>query len=216
MSYQHIMTDELVALDLGEVGSSLSLFASEIRKIFPRCSFAWQNNGIGADQTILDVGGNLVVYHKNKSVAMGWVHVGSEYVDVKNPHSDDRDRVSKVTHYVGSRKVSNDSRTGSDHYVVKTGNPEVAIRNVKKYFVEYNAVEIAQLNKRNTQSMWRKTLSQMIEDTRRSREEICRAKYTSVPGGGTDPLVAELRVLADTGYKFVDAEFDEKVRALRS
>ena len=213
MSYQHIMTDELVALDLGEVGSSLSLFASEIRKIFPKCSFALMRNAQIRGMELVPNSRSLIVYHKNKSVAMGWVCVSDVITDI---NSSDTANEPITTYYVNSRKVSNDRYTGEQHYIVKTGNPEVAIRNVKKYFVEYNAVEIAQLNKRNTQSMWRKTLSQMIEDTRRSREEICRAKHTSVPGGGTDPLVAELRVLADTGYKFVDAEFDEKVRALLS
>jgi hypothetical protein len=212
MSYQHIMTDELVALDLGEIGSPLSLFASRIRKIFPRCSFAWQ-----------DSGGNLAVYHKNKPVAMGYVHVAPVYVDVSNPNTEytarkreQTDRVSKPIYYVSSRKVSNDSRTGSDHYVVKTGNPEVAIRNVKKYFVEYNAVEIAGIDRRHAQSLWRRTLTQMTEDIRRLREEVCRWNYSQGPGGGTDPLISELRMLADTGYKFVNAEFGEKVRALLS
>jgi hypothetical protein len=203
MSYRHTMTDELVALDLGEIGSPLSLFASRIRKIFPKCSFAWQ-----------DSSGNLAVYHKNKPVAMGYVHV----VPVKALPSSmtmQTDRVSKPIYYVGSRKVSNDSRTGSDHYVVRTGNPEVAIRNVKKYFVEYNAVEIAGIDRRHAQSLWRRTLTQMTEDTRRAREEVCRVEYSHTQAR-TDPLTSELRMLADTGYKFVNVEFGEKVRALLS
>ena len=210
MMYQHIITDKLVALDLGEVGSSLSLFASEIRKIFPKCSFA---PILCVSPALMPNSRSLIVYHKNRSVAMGWVGVS----DVIDESGFDTVNEPITTYYVNSRKVSNDRYTGEQHYIVKTGNPEVAIRNVKKYFVEYNAVEIAKLNKRNTWSLWRKTLSQMIEDTHRLREEVC---YAVVPGSSTsargwksDPLIAELRVLVDTGYKFVDAEFDEKVRA---
>ena len=208
MPYQHTMTDELVALDLGEIGSPLSLFASRIRKIFPRCSFAWQ-----------DSSGNLAVYHKNKPVAMGYVHVAPVKA-LPSSMTMQTDRVSKPIYYVGSRKVSNDSRTGSDHYVVKTGNPEVAIRNVKRYFVEYNAVEIAGIDRRHAQSLWRRTLTQMTEDKRRAREEVCRVEYSHAQEGRadlrTDPLISELRMLVDTGYKFVNAEFGEKVRALLS
>ena len=200
MAYLQTETTDLVEIgDLATANlhSHLRMFMIRVRDIFPLCSFAEVSRGIEDSERVY-------VYHKHKPLVMGWIGYG----DFRNSGGGD-------TYVVNSRKVSNGKYNDGtrNFFTVMSADIKVAMRNVSKYLIDYGPAELALIYSRDAHKLWGATCDSLTDDLRAAQSEITPSPYSRE---GISPLEAELQILVDAGYKFINPQFGECVNKFLS
>tara|TARA_R110000824_G_scaffold398024_1_gene601441 strand:+ start:126 stop:1046 length:921 start_codon:yes stop_codon:yes gene_type:complete len=201
MTYKLIKTADLVEIkDIpsANLHSHLRMFMIRVQKIFPLCSFAQRIVNQGKDTQM------VYVYHKHKPLVMGWIGYG-DFRYQSNGKSED--------YVVNSRKIANGKYSEGTHnfFTVMSANMKVAMRNVNKYLVDYGPGELAEAYSSDAAERWSNTATTLASNLRVAGNELVPPYSYAMNVSEISPLEAELQMLVNTGYKFINPQFSERV-----
>lgn len=143
------------------------------------------------------------VYMPDDIFAMGWVGYG-EF----------RDRAQKPVNafVVCSNHIANEkySSHSTQYHMKMSVNRDVAMRNAKKFLRRPTPIEVAEYFK---QSM-RGGASSVESEARQAFNEVKRELFDTSYRSVLPPIAAELKILLDSGYEFVDKTIGDNIRKL--
>lgn len=165
-------------------------FATKVKEGLPLCKF----HRVGGRES-----SKLWVYHPNKTLCMGWITHGDYRTSSQNLEP-------KSSYVVYSRKITNNKYASYNHQcnMVMTGDIEKAVRNATRYLREYTIEEIAGIHHRDCRNSWGDTDNTVSKKIAETREHITDNRRS-------DPLHRELESLMQSGHKFIDPQFGERV-----
>ena len=194
---QHKLVSELQSdtefndLFAPNVPSELKSFCYDLRIKLRGCKVAPRDNR------------SMWVYMPNDIFAMGWVGYG------EFRHSC---REATDAFVVYSRKISNEKYAEySTQYRMKMSvNPDVGMRNAKKFLRSYSPTEIADHYKRSMKS----GASDIETEARHAFNVVKRDLFDTSYRSVLPPIATELKILLDSGYEFVDKTVGDNIRKL--
>ena len=166
----------------------LKMFAARVRKLYPRAEFSvYIKHGYK----------NLLVYHPNKPLCMGWIGFG----DYTNS-----DRDSGRKYVVFSENIANYQYASHSwqRHLTSSGNLDQAVKNVSKYMRDYTVEGVAKVLSREASSEWHKEKND-------SKNEISSA-FSALRYD--DDLRDELIRLHASDHMFITEKLQRKVDEL--
>ena len=170
------------------LSGELKMFAARVRKLFPRAKFSiYVRHGYN----------NLLVYHPNKPLCMGWIGFG----DYTNS-----DTASGYKYVVFSENIANYQYASHSwqRHLMSSGNLNQAVKNVSRHLRDYSVENVAKSLSREARSEWHK-------EENDSKNEISSAfnalRYD-------DDLRDELIRLHAAGHMFITEKLQRKVDEL--
>ena len=123
-----------------ELSMELKMFATRVRKLYPRAEFSlYRKHGYK----------NLLVYHPNKPLCMGWIGYG----DYTNS-----DRASGYKYVVFSENIANYQYASHSwqRHLMSSGNLNQAVKNVSRHLRDYSVENVAKSLSREARNEWLK------------------------------------------------------------
>ena len=182
--------DSIWAIDAAKMGLSgeLRMFAARVRKLFPRAMFSvYTKHGYK----------NLLVYHPNKPLCMGWIGYG----DYTNS-----DRASGYKYVVFSENIANYQYASHSwqRHLMSSGNLNQAVKNVSRHLRDYSVENVAKSLSREARNEW-------LNEENDGKNEISSAfnalRYD-------DDLRDELIRLHAAGHMFITEKLQRKIDEL--
>ena len=166
----------------------LKMFAARVRKLYPRAEFSlYRKHGYK----------NLLVYHPNKPLCMGWIGYG----DYTNS-----DRASGNKYVVFSENIANYQYASHSwqRHLMSSGNLNQAVKNVSRHLRDYSVENVAKSLSREARNEW-------LKEENDGKNEISSAfnalRYD-------DDLRDELIRLHAAGHMFITEKLQRKIDEL--
>ena len=168
--------------------SYLRMFMVRVRRVFPKCQFAIATRSSG----------NVVhVYHDWKPLTMGKIGWGN----FRNEGGEDNFMVASPT--IRNEKYASYS---DQHSMKLTKKLDVAERNVKSFLRDVSPVDLAEHYGPLTRRSWNATKSELGDKIRTNFNQMLDLHRHG------DTILREFQNLTNTDYKFLDPEFEARVK----
>ena len=170
------------------LSGELKMFAARVRKLFPRAKFSVYTKHRYK---------NLLVYHPNKPLCMGWIGYG----DYTNS-----DRASGYKYVVFSENIANYQYASHSwqRHLMSSGNLNQAVKNVSRHLRDYSVENVAKSLSREARNEW-------LKEENDGKNEISSAfnalRYD-------DDLRDELIRLHAAGHMFITEKLQRKIDEL--
>lgn len=143
------------------------------------------------------------VYMPDDIFAMGWVGYG----EFRDRAKTKVDAFVVCSNHIANEKYSSHS---TQYHMKMSVNRDVAMRNAKKFLRRPTSVEVAQYFKRSIKG----GASSAEGEARQAFSEVKRALFDTNYHTVLPPIAAELKILLDSGYEFVDKTVGDNIRKL--
>jgi len=184
--------EEIKDVHNASLPANLKLFASEVKRLYPRGSFGYINREY--DSTNREDA--VYFYHKDSPYNSGVIGYGN--FRYNNSGED--------AYVIFSRKIQNRKyHHGAEQNMFMSKDIKVVRRHAAKYLREWEISEVAELNQYNLRNHWDKSMNTLTT--------VIREKYSNLIGDN-HVLMSELRALRDQNHTYVNAEFSSKVDEL--
>lgn len=143
------------------------------------------------------------VYMPDDVFAMGWVGYG----EFRDRAKTDVDAFVVCSNHIANEKYSSHS---TQYHMKMTVNRDVAMRNAKKFLRRPTPVEVAEYFKKSMKG----GASSVEGEARHAFNEVKRDLFDTNYRTVLPPIAAELKILLDSGYEFVDKTIGDNIRKL--
>ena len=170
------------------LSGELKMFAARVRKLFPRAKFSVYTKHRYK---------NLLVYHPNKPLCMGWIGYG----DYTNS-----DRASGYKYVVFSENIANYQYASHSwqRHLMSSGNLNQAVKNVSRHLRDYSVENVAKSLSREARNEWLKEENDGKNDISMAFNAL---RYD-------DDLRDELIRLHAAGHMFITEKLQRKIDEL--